>query len=186
MTRYMAQYRHIGESHSDNSFSPTKRVDFLKDMTEYERNDCEMLILLLMKGFACMKLSQIISMSSHFSISQSQFKKIKLVVPFIFKHAHPFKVALHILKCYSRETDANYVISQKVQLLLQCFCSFQSQEKFKYTRSAQTGNENIQWEVHPRQNNTDPVESTASIVAPSLSINSESSDLTHNVLFLIC
>lgn len=46
--------------------------------------------------------------------------------------------------------------------------------------------ENIQREIHPWQNNTDPVESTASIVAPSLSINSESSDYTHNVLFLIC
>lgn len=44
MTRYMAQYRYTRESHSDNSFSPTKRVDFLKDMTECERNDCEMLI----------------------------------------------------------------------------------------------------------------------------------------------
>lgn len=57
MTRYMARYRYIEEINYDSSFSPITSLYFLKYVTKCERNDCEMLMLLLMKELACRKLS---------------------------------------------------------------------------------------------------------------------------------
>lgn len=159
MTRYMAQYRYIGESHSDNSFSTTKTVDFLKDITECERNDCEMLILLLMKEFACMKHSQIILMSSHFQISQISVgkKKIRSVVPSHFQACASVYGSSSHFKMLLKRNRCQQCHFSKGPTTITMFLQFPESRKAQL----HTGKENIQREIHPQQNHTDPVESTA-------------------------